>query len=183
MGSRALIAKLERNGIGRSIYLGHGCYPDDAGIMLLEHYSEPEAVEALISRGDVCQLDTNIRDTIFYFQDYQHDWSYCRPTTFENGTEEFFSYAHQLGPEWLYAWTPDGWLAAKADRDPPENYLEKITQMPPEAFQDWFDNNQEPAWVEWRRQAKENQRPQPLATIIKQYSDTDPPALAAEKAA
>ena len=179
MGSRALIAKIERDGSGRYIQLGHGCYPDDAGTMLLEHYSEPDEVGALITEGAVCQLGNTIQESTFYYREYDDEWAHCSPITFENGTEELFTHAYLLGPEWLYAWTPDGWLAAETDRNLPDDFLEKLAKMQPEAFQDWFDNNQEPAWVEWRRQVRETQRPQPLVNIIKQYTESDsahPPA-------
>ena len=175
MGSRSLIAKIERDGSGRYIQLGHGSYPDDAGAMLLEHYSEPDPVAALITAGAVCLLGTSVQDTTFYYLEYDDEWAHCSPVAFENGTEEFFTYPYLLGPEWLYAWTPDGWLAAKANRNVPDDFLEKLAMMQPEAFQDWFDNNQEPAWVEWRRQARETQRPQPLANVIKKYAESYSP--------
>ena len=74
------------------------------------------------------------------------------------------------GPEWLYAWTPDGWLAAKVNAQPPANYQLNAVRLEPRQFEDWFDNNQETEWIEWRRQAREDQRPQPLATIIGRYN-------------
>lgn len=172
MGSRAFIAKIERDGSGRYIPL-HSCYPNDAGTILLEHYSEPDEVGALITEGEVCLLGTSIQESIFYYREYDDERADCSPITFENGTEEFFTHAYLFGPEWLYAWTPDGWLAAKTNRTLPYNFLEKLDEMQPAAFQDWFDNNQEPAWVEWRRQVRETQRPQPLANIIKQYAESN----------
>ena len=35
MASRAIIGKVDRQGEGQAIYLGHGCYPDEAGAVLL----------------------------------------------------------------------------------------------------------------------------------------------------
>lgn len=169
MGSRAYIARIQRDGSGQYIYLGHGCYPDDVGAVLLIHYSESEEIDALIRKGSVMSLEASITESIFYHDDYDHDWSDCRPMTLSNGTTEFFGRAYQLGPEWLYAWTPDGWLAAKVQAEHPEQYFQGLRAMEPDAFQDWFEHNQEPEWVQWRASAHETQRPQPLAYVIDQY--------------
>ena len=53
MASRAIIGKVDRQGNGRAIFLGHGCYPDDAGAMLLENYSDEEPIDRLIGSGAI----------------------------------------------------------------------------------------------------------------------------------
>lgn len=169
MGSRAYIAKFERDGTGKFIYLGHGCTPSDAGIKLLTHFSEPDQIDALIAGGSTIRIGNSIQDTDTYYDDEQ-EWEHCKPTKIQGGTGPFFESPYIPGPEWLYAWTPDGWLAAKVKAQPPANYQLNAVKLEPREFEEWFDNNQEPEWIEWRRQAREDQRPQPLATIIGRYN-------------
>ena len=170
MGSMGHVAMIERDGTGRYVHLGHGCYPDDAGIVLLEHYSEREEISELMEGGSICVLGPSIRETDFHHPNYDEDWERCKPFQLRNGTGEFFSQLDSCGPEWLYAWTPDGWFAARCDRDRPESWRQ-MDRMTPAEFQDWFNTNCEQEWVEWRERARLNQRPQPLARMIEKYRD------------
>ena len=172
MGSRAYIAMINPDGTGQCIYLGHGCYPGDAGMLLLEHYSERDQIQELINGGTICTLGKGVDRTDFYHPNYDEDWEDCKPLPLRNGTGEFFSKLHLHGPEWLYAWTPDGWFAARVEQDMPE-YFSQLRTMTPEQFQDWFDNNTEPAWIEWRARARLNQRPRPLARAVERYREWD----------
>ena len=56
MAIRAMIGKVDRQGNGQAIYLGHDGCPDQAGDALLQHYSEEERIDRLISRGYVTWL-------------------------------------------------------------------------------------------------------------------------------
>ena len=169
MGSRAHIAKIDREGTGRYLYLGHGCYPDDAGRILLEHYSEQSHIDALMAMGSIASLGETLEDSIFYHRDHGEDWSHCRPAPLYNGTIGLFEKAYLPGPEWLYCWTPDGWLAAEVRSDPPSNYFERCGVLSPSEFNDWFHHNQEPEWVSWRSRAIRSQAPQPLDAVIERY--------------
>ena len=170
MGSRAHIAKIEKDGSGRYIYLGHGCYPDDAGMILLEHYQEESKIERLIAKGSIPHVDTEIEDTYSYYDDGYEEWENNKPTEFNGGTQQFFEHPYIPSEEWLYAWTPDGWFAAQVTNErPPQNFHQKLATLEPEQFQHWFDNNQEPEWIEWRSRTIKSQRPQPLYKIIETY--------------
>lgn len=171
MGSRAYIAKIGRDGTGRFVYLGHGCYPSDAGRILLEHYGEERQIDALIGMGSIASLYDTPEGTISYHRDHREAWECCRPVEISNGTQEFFETAYMPGPEWLYCWTPDGWLAAKVQADVPRDYIDQCRVLSPEAFQDWFDNNQASDWVNWRKLARQTQNPQPLMTVIEKYTE------------
>lgn len=172
MASRAYIAKINPDGSGKYVYLGHGCYPDHAGIMLLENYQDGSVIDALIAKGSISHLSETIAETEFYYGEHEQDWNMCSPALLEGGTERFFGTAYMPGPEWLYAWTPDGWLAAEVQSSPPHDWINNLGTMSPEAYQDWFDHNQQPEWVAWRAKAMEKQRPQPLNTVIEQYALT-----------
>ena len=56
MASRAIIGKVDRQGNVQAIYLGYGCYPDAAGAMLLDHYSDEELIDRLIGSGATARL-------------------------------------------------------------------------------------------------------------------------------
>ena len=170
MGSMGYIAMIDRDGTGRYVYLGHACYPDKAGIILLEHYSEMDTIRELIDRGSISGLWPSIQETDFHHLKYDDNWERCKPLPLQNGTEEFFGRIYDRGPEWLYAWTPDGWFAAMCDRDPPESWRQ-MDRMTPAEYQDWLDNNQEQEWVAWRARARLNQRPRPLLQMIEKYRD------------
>lgn len=169
MGSRAYIAMVEPDGSGRFVYLGHGCYPNDAGQILLEHYQDPDLVDAMIGLGTMDSLGPTLGESLYGNRDNGEDWDYCRPATFKGGTDLFFGTPYIPGPEWLYCWTPDGWLASSAHMRPPDDWIPNLAVMSPDEYQEWFDHNDDPAWVRWRQEAREHQRPQPLVTVIQRY--------------
>ena len=70
MASRAIIGKVDRQGNGQAIFLGHGCYPDDAGAMLLERYSDEEPIDRLIGSGAITRLAPTPENSITYFRHY-----------------------------------------------------------------------------------------------------------------
>ena len=90
----------------------------------------------------------------------RNSWEICQPRAFEGGTEGFFARYWDVGPEWLYAWTPDGWLASPATPGaPPECYYAN-SRTPPDS---------DPKWQEWLRRTREFQRPQSLHSLIDAY--------------
>ena len=160
MATRAMIGKVDRQGNGQAIYLGHDGCPDQAGDALLQHYSEEERIDRLIGRGYVTWLKPIPEASVTYHGDYGYSWEICQPRTFRGGTEEFFARYWDVGPEWLYAWTPDGWLASAAmPGAPPESY-----HADSEALRD-----DDPEWREWLRLTREFQRPQPLHSLVRDY--------------
>ena len=65
-----------------------------------------------------------------------------------------------MGPEWLYAWTPDGWLASPA-----------MPVAPPDCYDTDSEKlrDADPQWQEWLRRTREFQRPQPLHSLIRDH--------------
>ena len=104
MAIRAMIGKVDRRGNGQAIYLGHDGCPDQAGDALLQHYSEEERIDRLISRGYVTWLKPTPEASVTYHSDYGYSWEICQPDTFSGGTEAFFARYWGVGAEWLYAW-------------------------------------------------------------------------------
>ena len=93
-------------------------------------------------------------------RDYGYSWEICRPRGFQGGTEGFFARYWDVGPEWLYAWTPDGWLGCEAmPGAPPESY-----RADSEALREV-----DPQWQDWLRRTREFQRPQSLHSLIDAY--------------
>ena len=64
MTTLAIVAKVDRHGNGQAIYPGHGAYPDRAGAMLLQHYSDEERMARLIRLGSVAWLETTPEKSI-----------------------------------------------------------------------------------------------------------------------
>ena len=166
MGTRGQIAKIERDGSGRWIYLGQAAQPTSAGVILLEQYQEPDRLDALLDLGSMPYVEPDPADVRPYVDDEDKDWRSCAPVRFTGGTDTFFLRPRMLGPEWLYAWTPDGWLAAPVQRDMPPHYMTQLSRLTAEEFQDWFDHNEDPRWQTWRALGQQYQQPRPLATII-----------------
>ena len=99
VASRAIIGKVDRQGNGQAIFLGHGCYPDDAGAMLLQHYSEEESIDRLIGSGAITRLAPTPENSITHFRHYNQLWERCRPCAFRGGTARFFANYWSTGPE------------------------------------------------------------------------------------
>lgn len=170
MATRGYLAKIERDGSGRHVYIGHSSYPHTTGKTLLQHYQDPDKVDRLLDLGAFGYIEPDPADILPYYRNDDHDWEHCRPVSFTGGTDHFFLTPQILGPEWLYAWTPDGWLASPVQReDMPDNFFTQLSRLTPEQFQDWFDNNQEPGWIAWRKLARARQEPRPLLTVIEEW--------------
>ena len=170
MATRGQIAKVENDATGRYIYLSHASHPSESGSILLEHYQDPAKVDQLLDLGSIPYIEDEIEDIMPYYGIDSDTWEDCRATEFTGGTDAYFLRPWILAPEWLYCWTPDGWLASPVERcHLPRNFMTQLSVLSPEEFQDWFDNNQEPEWIAWRALCTEYQQPKPLATVIEEH--------------
>ena len=69
MSTRGLIAIMDEDGSSRSIYCHHDMYPSHAGVVLPAHYATREAVEALLSLGDLSALGCSLAECEAYYRD------------------------------------------------------------------------------------------------------------------
>ena len=163
--SPAIIGRVDRQGDGHAIYLGRHGSPKQAGTTLLRHYSDPEPIHRLIRLGAVARLEPAPEDSITYFHHRREPWRYCQPYPFQGGTQWFFANYWSPAPEWLYVWTPDGWLGSAAmPGPPPQSYYADSREL----------RSADPAWREWLRQTREFQMPQPLHSVISGYRAQQP---------
>lgn len=181
MAHRGYIAKLEPDGSGRYIHIGHDSDPMFTGKILMSDYQDPTKTDALIALGDIHTLAPEPENIKSRFA-LGMAWEECQPKGFTGGTDSFFLQPYQaapkwphfwaMGPEWLYCWTPEGWLAAPVKyHEMPSNSGEHRASMTPEEFDHWVNHNQEPEWVEWRAAHSETQQPKPVLTVIQEYEE------------
>ena len=69
MSTRGLIAIIDDDGSCRSIYCHHDMYPSHAGKVLAEHYTTREAVERILSLGDLSALGCSLAECEAYSRD------------------------------------------------------------------------------------------------------------------
>lgn len=73
MATRSTIALEYPDGTIKQIYANWDGYLAGNGNILLNHYKTPEAVNELISYGDLSSLDETIESTVFYGRDRGED--------------------------------------------------------------------------------------------------------------
>ena len=157
MGSRCIIGRVEPDGTGEALYCHKGASPHRNGLTLINHYQEPETVSRLTAIGAISSLDPDVATTEkFHPEEFRR-----APMAFENGTDGFFSTFWGHGPEWLYCWTPDGWLAAPGIRGPA-----------PEQWYQGEENPNDPEWAKWLETTAKFQRPMSLGSAIEETLQT-----------
>ena len=158
MASRCIIGKVDGRGNGKAILCARGCCPDEVGAGLLGHYSDECLIDELIALGSIAWLDTEPEECEAYHRDRGYPWENCQPYSFQGGTEAFFSEYWGPGPEWLYVWTPDGWLASPA-----------MAGMPPQSYFDDGGSLSDPSWTEWISRTRAAQRARPLYSMVADF--------------
>ena len=158
MASRCIIGKVDGQGNGKAILCARGCYPDEAGAALLGRYSDEPLIDELIALGSIVRLEAEPKECEAHHRDRDYPWEHCQPHSFKGGTEAFFSEYWGPGPEWLYVWTPDGWLPSPAKEGKP----------PQRCFEDG-GNLDDPSWIEWISQTRLAQRARPLHTVLADF--------------
>jgi len=69
MSTRSYIGRLNENGSVDYVYCHHDGYPSGVGSLLVNHYTRPEDVSALLELGDLSALSTNTDESVFYGRD------------------------------------------------------------------------------------------------------------------
>ena len=122
MSTNSLIAMKTDDGY-RTIYCHWDGYPEHNGKTLVQHYSDPEKVEALIALGDISSLaseigekhDFNDREsgTTSYHRDRGEDWSRVEPRNYDSVKRICRADCTQ---EYVYVFEDGDWRCWKAGR-------------------------------------------------------------------
>ena len=87
-------------------------YPTSQGVVIQQHWQDPQAVAQLIGLGSLSCLGTHLGDIMAHHRDYGDDPQYCRVLR-ADGIEEFLTGAiDDEMIEFAYLLTPQGWLCA-----------------------------------------------------------------------
>ena len=130
--ARANIARIHPDGSGEFIYLHFG-EPLEYGTILLEHYQTDEHIQALLDMGNLSSIGPVIGEKVdfdkvahsnalrhqqclAYHRDRNEPWDDCKSRLFTGGLDQFHQDADDMS-RWLYAHTPDGWAACRAEPD------------------------------------------------------------------
>jgi hypothetical protein len=121
MATRSTIAKLNPDGTVTSTYCHWDGYTDGVGATLLEHYTDPAKIDALLVLGDISFLREEIGEQ-HDFNNPTEGWTlaYGRDRG-EEGTEvllhaniaEWLGFRGDSGCEYGYLWNGDVWEAHK----------------------------------------------------------------------
>ena len=162
MGTRAIIAKIERDGTGKRVLLVYDGYPTWAGVKLIRHYNDEKTIDTLIGLGNIYTLSDSPEHTpgsYLKWGESDNLWDVTR-TFGREGKGNFPEYPPEAvsgglegvcaeieGPPYTYIWTPDGWFASYPVYTPDED---------DEDYEDDDDVNLEQRFV-------------PLLTLIHDY--------------
>ena len=135
MATRSRIAIENEDGTVTSIYCHFDGYPEYAGSVLQEHYTDPEKVKKLIALGDISTLypevdipegvnhsfETPVKGiTVAYHRDREEDFnqkSNASVTGFFNGDIEEYGYCFTAAGEWLTKAACGNWRGVKPLED------------------------------------------------------------------
>ncbi len=112
MGTRASIVRENLDGSFDTAYTHWDGYPSHHGPILLEHYSDPAKLDALLALGDMSSLDAEIGDKHdfdktpdgvcnFYHRDRGEPWKDVKPQHFTNAAE-LAKMLKEAWTEWVY---------------------------------------------------------------------------------
>lgn len=135
MATRSRIAIENGDGSVTSIYCHYDGYPTYVGVILQEHYTDPEKVKKLISLGDISSLYPNVdipegvkHDfenraddiTVAYHRDRGEHFSQRKDYSVEeffNGDIQEYGYCFTADGEWIAKCSYGGWRGAKPLED------------------------------------------------------------------
>jgi hypothetical protein len=100
MATRSLIGVNLNSEITKIIYCHWDGYPSGVGQTLVENYSVPQAVDALMGLGDLSSLGNAPYECIAYHRDKKEPWGTVEPR--EVNTSELSEVAKDYGVDYVY---------------------------------------------------------------------------------
>ena len=131
-------------------YCHTGASPKRNGRILIEKYQGGDTLLRIVEMGSIGSLWPDPEDTL------RHNRGDNSPTRLTGGTKAFFGAFWGPGCEYLYAWTPDGWLASPGHRTN-------------KALNDSWrreDSGHRPDWPSWQEELRRMQEPAPLEWLL-----------------
>lgn len=124
MGTRSHIGMLQPDGTVNAIYCHWDGYPENNGKILMEHYTDPKKIEALIALGSLSSLGPELGEKHdFDGRDPAHE-TWCKAHHRDRGEDlemdnhknvDFYLCGKNDscgGGEWRYLWDGTQWLGA-----------------------------------------------------------------------
>lgn len=102
MATRSLIGIELSNGITKIIYCHWDGYPAGVGQTLVDHYTSPAAITALMELGDLSTLGTTPASCIAYHRDRNEPWGMVEPR--EIDVTQYAEVMNDYGAEYIYVY-------------------------------------------------------------------------------
>lgn len=122
MGTRSHVGMLQSDGTVRAIYVHWDGYVEGVGATLMNHYTDPKKIEALIALGSLSCLGEELGEK-HDFDNREHD-TWCKAHHRDRGEDleidthknvDFYLCGKNDscgGGEWRYLWDGTQWLGA-----------------------------------------------------------------------
>ena len=139
MSTRSLIIRKNEEGKYESIYCHWDGYPECNGVILYNHYNNPERVKKLISLGDLSSLNVFIEpETREGYMEYEHTFDKPQPNTcvfygrdrgevgveFKTFDELSKALNQDCGEEYAYVYENNEWRVHDYERKNPSKFDE-----------------------------------------------------------
>ncbi len=105
MATRSLIGINLDNGITKIIYCHWDGYPEHNGELLVNHYTSPAAITALMELGDLSSLDVTPSSCIAYHRDRKEPWGMVEPR--DVNTSELAAVGNDYGVDYIYVYNDE----------------------------------------------------------------------------
>jgi hypothetical protein len=102
MATRSLIGINLDNGITKIVYCHWDGYPSGVGQTLMENYTSPTKVDALLRLGDLSTLASTPEQSVAYHRDKKEPWGMVEPR--EVNTSELGTVAQDYGVDYVYTY-------------------------------------------------------------------------------
>lgn len=114
MATRSLIGMNLDNGITKIIYCHWDGYPEHNGQLLVNNYTSPFVIWALMELGDISSLGDTPADCTAFHRDRNEPWDVVEPR--DVNTSELASVGMDYGVDYVYVYNEDNeWECFRLD--------------------------------------------------------------------